>query len=161
MFEIDAMWGKTVMQTRSIGNASERIFAIVLDTGDVFPDKLIEFAKDKNLFGGFFNAIGAFSRATLGFFDLETKEYKHNVFDEQVEVASLIGNIGVFDDKPKIHAHAVIGRRDGSACAGHLIEGVVRPTLEIFVYDSNMRLTREMDAETGLRLIRFLSSEGA
>jgi predicted DNA-binding protein with PD1-like motif len=147
------------MQSRQLDNQANRIYAIVFDKGEVFPDKLIEFAKDNGLFGGWFNAIGAFSRVTLAYFDLSTNEYERNVIDEQVEVASIIGNIGVFNDEPKLHAHAVVGRRDGSSFAGHLIEGVVRPTLEIFLYDSNMRLTREIDAETGLPLLRFLSEE--
>lgn len=147
------------MQWRSVENASGKVYAVVFDAGDIFPDQLLSFAKQNRLFGGCFAAVGAFSRVTLGFFDLGSKEYKHNEVDEQVEVASLLGNIAAFNDQPKIHAHVVVGRSDGTAMAGHLIEGIVRPTLEIFVYDSNMRLTRETEVKTGLPLMTFVTGE--
>lgn len=51
---------------------------------------------------------------------------------EQVEVFSLIGDVALQDGKPKIHAHCVVGRRDGST-RGHLIEAYVRPTLELML----------------------------
>jgi predicted DNA-binding protein with PD1-like motif len=48
----------------------------------------------------------------------------------------------------------VVGTRDGSAKAGHLGEGHVRPTLEVVVTESPAHLRKVKDAETGLALIR-------
>jgi predicted DNA-binding protein with PD1-like motif len=71
-----------------------------------------------------FTAIAAFSSAVLGYFDWQTKDYRRNLVDEHVEVASLTGDIAVGDDgTPSLHTHCVLGRRDGTALAGHLIEG--------------------------------------
>jgi predicted DNA-binding protein with PD1-like motif len=47
----------------------------------------------------------------------------------------------------------VLGRRDGSAMAGHLQEGHVRPTLEIIIAESPAHLRKAKDAESGLALI--------
>lgn len=47
---------------------------------------------------------------------------------EQVEVLSLVGDIALENATPRVHAHVVIGKRDGTAHGGHLIEGHVRPT---------------------------------
>jgi hypothetical protein len=50
--------------------------------------------------------------------------------------------------------HAVLGRRDGTALAGHLLEGQVRPTLEVIVTESPAHLCKVKDPESGLALIR-------
>ena len=73
---------------------------------------------------------------------------------EQVEVLALVGDIALQEGKPKLHAHVVLGRRDGSACGGHLLEARVRPTLEVIVTESPAHLRREHDPVTGLALIR-------
>jgi len=51
---------------------------------------------------------------------------------EQVKVASLLG-VSSGKDGPVVHAHVVLGRRDGSALAGHLLAVRVRPTLELIL----------------------------
>jgi uncharacterized protein len=74
---------------------------------------------------------------------------------EQVEVVSLIGDVAVEDGEPKIHAHVVIGKRDGATLGGHLLEGRVRPTLEIVLTEAPEHLRREFDSVSGLALIRL------
>ena len=88
-------------------------------------------------------------------FNWEKKEYEKIPVREQVEVAALIGDVA--DDpkgKPTLHIHIVLGTRDGSAKAGHLGEGHVRPTLEVIVTESPAHLRKVKDEETGLALIR-------
>jgi uncharacterized protein len=50
--------------------------------------------------------------------------------------------------------HAVLGRSDGNAMAGHLLQATVRPTLEMFVVISPVELDRTLDPVTGLSLLR-------
>jgi len=112
------------------------------------------FAAKERLGGAQVTAIGAFSSARLAFFDWEAKQYQPIPVAEQVEVASLVGDIAVGPDgKPSIHVHAVLGRRDGTALAGHLQEGHVRSTLEIIITESPVHLCKVKDAESGLALI--------
>ncbi|HEX4156272.1 MAG TPA: PPC domain-containing DNA-binding protein [Acidobacteriaceae bacterium] len=40
---------------------------------------------------------------------------------EQVELLSLSGDEAVKDGEPQVHAHVVVGRRDGTAHGGHLL----------------------------------------
>jgi predicted DNA-binding protein with PD1-like motif len=102
-----------------------------------------------------FTAIGAFRDATLAYFDWEKKEYKKNPVREQVEVVSLIGDVALAEDgSPKVHAHAVLGRADGTALGGHLMEAHVRPTLEVTLIETPQPLRRRHDPESGLALIR-------
>jgi predicted DNA-binding protein with PD1-like motif len=51
-------------------------------------------------------------------------------------------------------ANVVLGKSDGTAHGGHLIEAVVRPTLEVILVESPWHLHRRHDPETGLALIR-------
>jgi predicted DNA-binding protein with PD1-like motif len=128
-------------------------YVLVFDTGDAVIETLTRFANQNSMTAAFFFGIGAFQKVTLAFFDLAKKEYEHIPIDEQVEVTSLIGNISLYNGGPKVHAHAVIGKRDGSAHSGHLIEATVRPTLEVFVTTAENQLGRSLDAATGLPLL--------
>jgi uncharacterized protein len=133
----------------------ERVYAVVFDTGDEAASGLLRFAEEVALAGAHFTAIGAFRDVILGYFEIERKQYKHIPLREQVEVLSLVGNIAESDGKPKLHAHVVVGKADGSAHGGHLIEAHVRPTLEVVITESPQHLRRAHDAATGLALIRL------
>lgn len=133
-----------------------RTFALVLDIGDEAMDCLGAFAARERITGAQLSAIGAFSRAVVTYFDWDEKRYLEIPVEEQVEVASLNGDIGVDEhDQPALHVHLVLGKRDGSAIAGHLKSGWVRPTLEIIVTETPEHLKRRRDSRTGLNLIRL------
>ncbi len=131
----------------------QKTFALVFDTGDEVVSGLLAFAKKEHLGGSHFTAIGAFSDVTLGFFDWDKKDYQKLKISEQVEVLSLIGDISLNEGEPKVHAHVVVGKSDGTAHGGHLMEAHVRPTLEVIVVESPKHLIRRTDDETGLALI--------
>lgn len=119
---------------------------------------LSQFARGERLGGSQFTAIGAFSRATLGYFHWETKEYEKIAVDEQVEVLSLVGDIALKDGEPQVHAHVVLGKRDGTAHGGHLLHAEVRPTLEVIITESPAHLQKKHDDKTGLALIHIEAS---
>ncbi len=134
----------------------QKTFALVFDTGDEFVSGLTSFAKDNALSAASLTAIGAFSDATLGYFDTEKKEYKEIPVEEQVEVLSLVGDIALKEDgEPQVHAHVVVGRSDGTTRGGHLLEAHLRPTLEVVLIESPEHLQRRVDEETRLPLIRL------
>jgi uncharacterized protein len=114
---------------------------------------LLQFATEQQLKGTQFTAIGAFSRVVVAYFDWTTKKYRNIPIEEQVEVLSLVGDISLEDGTPKVHAHVVIGKADASAHGGHLIEGRVRPTLEVVLTEMPRHLRRRHDPVSGLSLI--------
>jgi uncharacterized protein len=59
----------------------------------------------------------------------------------------------VEDGRPKVHAHVVVGKADGTAHGGHLIEGHVRPTLEVVLTEAPRHLEWRHDDVSGLALI--------
>ena len=89
----------------------------------------------------------------VAYFDWTTKQYRHIPIDEQVEVLSLVGDITVEGDKPKVHAHVVVSKADATAHGGHLLEADVRPTLEIVLTEMPRHLHRRFDPQSGLSLI--------
>ena len=143
------------MKSKLLEPYGPKNFALVFDTGDEAMSGLISFAKEHGLVGAHFTGIGAFSQVVLGYYDWEKKEYLKIPMDEQVEVVSLIGDVALEKDQPKIHAHVVVGKRNGVTAGGHLLEGNVRPTLEIVLTESPAHLRREFDPVSGLALIRL------
>ena|SRR5438105_2709123 len=143
------------MQAKVINDAPERTYALVFEQGDEVVSTLERFANEHGFFASRFSAIGAFERATLGYFDWERKDYLRIPVDEQVEVLSLVGDLALDGARSKLHAHAVLGRRDGSTVGGHLLQAQVRPTLEVLLVDSPSYLQRERDPVSGLALIRI------
>jgi predicted DNA-binding protein with PD1-like motif len=114
---------------------------------------LERFARDCGLSAATFSGIGAFRAVVLGYFDWERKEYLRIPVDEQVEVLAFTGDVALADGEPAVHAHVVVGTRDGSARGGHLLEGHVRPTLELLVEEAPAELRKRYDPQSGLALI--------
>lgn len=141
------------MKAKLIHDAPQRTFAVVLDKGDDVLEHLIAFAKQHRLTAAEFTGLGALSDVVLGYFAWAKKDYERIAIDEQVEVLSLTGNVALADDEPKLHPHIVVGKADGTAHGGHLLEAHVRPTLEVIVTESPAHLQRRSDPETGLALI--------
>ena len=141
-------------RSKTLGADVTRTHVVVLDAGDSVIDALTDFSGDRQVHSASFTGVGAFSRSTLAFFDVETKQYQEFAVDEQTEVLSLIGDIvqGA-DGGRQVHAHVVLGRRDGTTRGGHLRSATVRPTLEIVVIESPQQLTRRYDPDCGLALI--------
>ena len=133
--------------------AGQRTFAIVLGDGDEAMNCLQTFAAANHVGAAQFTAIGAFASAIVAFFDRETKHYQHIVIDEQIEVLSLVGDVSLDGNAPRIHAHVVLGKRDATAHGGHLIRGHVWPTLEIVLTEAPRHLHRRFDPDVGLALI--------
>jgi hypothetical protein len=119
------------MHAKLLNDKGERTYALVFDTGDEPVSLLTRFAAEHRLSAARLSAIGAFSELVAG------------------------GDIALADGKPKVHAHVVVGKRDGSAHGGHLLEARVRPTLEVVLTESPAHLVREHDPRSGLALIRI------
>jgi predicted DNA-binding protein with PD1-like motif len=82
-------------------------------------DCLRRFARKQKLGAAQLMAIGAFSPTVIAYFDWGSKKYLRHALDEQMEVASFTGDVALGPDgEPTIHAHLVLGQRDGTAMAG-------------------------------------------
>ncbi len=150
------------MQSRLINQAGQqRTFVVILETGDEAMTCLKRFVGQEKIEAAQVTAIGAFQSSVLGYFDWETKDYQKIPVNEQAEVAAFIGDVAIGPDgKPSLHVHCVLGCSGGRPVAGHLLEGHVRPTLEVVVTDSPAHLRKRHDPESGLALITPAASTG-
>jgi uncharacterized protein len=133
-----------------------RTFVLVFQTGDELAEGLSRFAQEQNLACASLTAIGGLRSVRLAWFNWERKQYEASVtLDEQVELLSLVGDVALKDGRPAVHAHAVIGKKNGAAYGGHLLEAHVRPTCEVVLTESPTALHKAIDPESGLALIRL------
>ena len=134
--------------------AGSRATVAVLDSGEEAFATLTRFADATGISGASLAAIGAFESAVVGWFDFTTKSYKKIRVDEQCEVLSAIGDVATGDDgKASLHVHVVLGLSDGTTRGGHLLEGKVRPTLEVVIEETPAGLRRRKRPDLGIALI--------
>ncbi len=143
------------MRSKLVYEQREKTYVVVFEAGEEVTGGLLQFARDNHLSASSFTAIGGFSEVTLGYFDIVKKEYRPIPVGEQVEVLSLMGNVTLDKGQPKVHAHVVVGKSDGTAHGGHLLNANVRPTLEVVLVESPKHLERVADPQFGIPLIRL------
>jgi uncharacterized protein len=131
-----------------------RTFVVALEMGEEVVSSITGFALQLSLASSGVTGIGGFQRVRLGFFDYERSGFRENVIDEQVELLSLVGNIADEEGTPHLHAHVVLGRYDATTRGGHLVEAVVRPTMELVIVEYPEHLQRRHDKKTGLVLLK-------
>ncbi len=143
------------MKYKMLNVAQMKTYALIFETGDNVMEILKTFVNEHSLKASRFTGIGAFSDVQLGFFDFSIKDYKKIDVNQQVEVVSLLGDVALYGDESKVHAHIVVAKQDGNAMGGHLLKGTVHPTLELILEEAPEYLQRRMDKATGLPLIRI------
>jgi predicted DNA-binding protein with PD1-like motif len=131
----------------------EETHVLIFESGDEVMTELKKFMQENNVTAARFSAIGAFSNATLAYFDWEKKEYQNFSINEQVEVLALTGDVALKEGKPAIHAHVIVGFKDGSTKGGHLQNAHARPTLEVMLEKSPAYMRKSFNEESGLMLI--------
>ena len=141
------------MQSKLVSK-TPRVWVLVMAPGEEAKEKITAFAKQEKIRAASFVALGAFKRAVVGYFDWDKKKYMPIPINSQVEVITLVGDIAE-DEKgvPSLHAHTVLGLSDGHTRGGHLIEGHVRPTLEVTLSETAAHLVRKKKPALGLALI--------
>ena len=140
------------MRTQKVASGAETTFVLVFEKGDDPVTELGEFARDEQVGAAQFTGVGAFSDLVVGYFDRGRKEYRRIPIPEQVEVLSLAGDIALDEDgEPQVHAHVVVGKADGSAHGGHLLEAHVWPTLEVVLVSLRRSCASGSTPRRGLR----------
>lgn len=121
--------------------------------GEEIVSGLVAFAKSANLTAAWVQALGALSRAEIGYYDPEARKYERLAIEEDVEVTGLIGNLSLVEQEPFAHLHVTLGRRDFSTLGGHLFRGEAGATVEVLLLAfAGAKLERARDEEIGLNL---------
>jgi len=136
-------------------NIGRIIVARVMPDEDLI-DAIKILVKDYDIKSGLINIIGAFKKFTIGYFDLNTKEYNFKTFEENVELISCMGNISYKDGEPIIHIHISVGKGDYNLIGGHLSQpSIISVTAEVFIYEINQKLNRVNESTFNLSLLEL------
>src|SRR5208282_2458809 len=128
-------------------------YAVIFYQGDEVYSGLQEFAEKYHVTSAHFTAIGALSGATLAWFDPQRKMYKKIPINGQHELIGMSGDIALYQGKPVVHTHAVVGGPDGTTHGGHVLDAYASPTVEVMVSVDPVTMQKRFDPATDLTLI--------
>ena len=141
----------------SSGLEGQKTYAVIFAVGDEVLSGLTEFAEHENIQAAHLSAIGGFRHGLFGWFDEGRKAFRDIPVNQQVEVCSMLGDIGLADGKPQVHIHGVVALEIGETRGGHLLEAFVGPTLELFLTAYPEPLIKEHHEATDLSLFNLRS----
>jgi uncharacterized protein len=113
--------------------SAAHVYQVRFSTGDEILSGLQELAEKHHITSAYITGLGGLSTALLGWGDPANGAFKKVPIEDKAELVSLVGDISMRNDKPYVHLHAVVGFKDGSTKAGHVIEAHVAPIAEIAV----------------------------
>lgn len=126
-----------------------------LDKGDEIAKSLLEVAAAANVAVASVSGIGATDDFEVGVFDLEKSCYNRTRYFGNHEINALTGNLTQKDGKPYAHLHITATGADGKVVGGHLFEGRVSLTAEIFLQVAKGNAGRKFDETLGINRISF------
>ncbi len=141
----------------TISTKIKNTFVTRMILGEDILKTIQEIASENKIAAGQLSLIGAVSKATLGYFDRKSKQYKSFSIDEDLEVVSCMGNIAIAENGDYIvHAHMIVADEEGKCYGGHLMEGCeVSVTIELIINVFDGKLLRSIDTDTGLNLLNL------
>ena len=103
-----------------------RTYIFRLPKGKDLLESLADFCHDNQVKCGVVTVIGSVENATLGWYD---------VVNAQMELLSLTGNISIQDNRPQVHAHAMLTGKDYNVIGGHLFPGTKIYVCEAYIQE--------------------------
>lgn len=135
-------------------HSQDGVYTLNFNKEDEVIAVLAAFLQKENIQAAHITGLGAASRLTLAYYNLATKEYEKKMFEEDVEILSLTGNVGVKSGgQLVVHLHGTFGRRDFSVFGGHVFEMVISGAGELHIHTLEGAINRAYDEETGLTLM--------
>lgn len=136
------------MKEKVIGNT----VVLRLEIGEEIIESVKDVCTRHNIKAAHITGIGALKKAVVGVFNMDTKVYKSNEYNCFTELTALCGNASVMNGDSYIHLHASLADEEGRAFGGHLNEGVIGATAEIFITVLDGAIERVHCDETGLNV---------
>ena len=136
-------------------NVCKDTIVVRLDKGDKIAESLLSVAKKEKVTLAYVSGIGAVDDFETGVFDLTTSEYKRFRYTGNHEINSIIGNLTTKNGNPYLHLHITCTGCDGKVVGGHLFEGTVSLTAEIFLQKAEGKAERKFDETLGINRISF------
>ncbi len=141
---------------KSLETKVTRVIVGKIEPGEDLIDSINDLVKKYSIKSGFVKCIGALKTFTIGFYIIDSKEYKMETFNEYVELISCIGNIAYKDGEPIIHLHVSLGKSDYSVIGGHLSKpSIISVTGEVSIFEIDEKINRLNDPQFNLSLLEL------
>ncbi len=132
-------------------------YVLSLKPGEEVIGELKEFCRVNDIKAGYFWVIGAVEKVSLAWYDLSGKEYVTKTIEENLEIASVTGNIAMMSDEIIIHAHGVFSDKEMQTVAGHVNKMIISGAGEVLMMKLEGKIEREFSEELGLNLMKWVS----
>lgn len=128
---------------------SPATYLLRLERGEEIIKTLFDFCQKNEIYSGWFQGLGAVSKAQLALYRLKDKKYFERKLKKPLEIASMFGIIS----REKLHTHCVLTNQQMKACGGHLVKAVVSATCEVVLHKGEKEIDRVYDKDIGLDLL--------
>jgi predicted DNA-binding protein with PD1-like motif len=136
----------------TFAKVNQNTYIIRLEKDEEIIASIQKMAQDEQITNAKIEGLGSIKNPTLAHYRLDTKKYSEKQIDGLFEITTLLGNIGVFDAKPVVHAHITIGNEEMQLFGGHLVKGEVSATVELIITTYPTKYEKKFDEEIGLKL---------
>ena len=139
-------------------DSSRGLHFIKLEPGEDILPELKKYCQKHNIKSGYIQGIGAVKEVTLGYFDIEKKQYLRNNIRINAEMLSCLGNISKNEKTGEyiIHCHIILGDNDFRVIGGHLFENtIISVTGEFIITESKEEIYRSLDDKFNLSLLKL------
>ena len=126
-----------------------------LKKGDKVVESIEKLAKEEDIKAAHLEGVGAVNELKIGVLHPNKDDYDWDIYKEDLEITSLLGNITTFKEEPVVHTHITCARAGSELIGGHLGEATCSFTAEIFVNLIDTQLNKKTDDELGINIIEF------
>lgn len=136
-------------------SVDNNILAVRLYQGEsVIPSLKSAFESTGRRLGVILGGAGMMKHLKMGYF-MGKGCYKEHRISEPMEIVSAAGNLISSADGFFAHIHVSLANDDFKVFGGHLEEAEVHGTGEFFILLSDIKATRKMEEETGLKGLKL------
>ncbi|MBI2577764.1 MAG: DNA-binding protein [Candidatus Wildermuthbacteria bacterium] len=128
-------------------------YILAVSKGEEIREQLKLLCETRKIEAAYFSMIGAVNDLELWWYDILKKRYKKKTFAEQLEIVSMMGNVGVLKEEIVIHTHGTFSDKNYKVYGGHVNYGVVSGACEVVLEKIDGKIIREYDEEAGLNLM--------
>lgn len=129
-------------------------YVLKVSVGEDVMGELKMFCREQGIEAASFFAIGAAKEIQIAWYNIHKKEYVKRDVQQELEIASLLGNVAVMDGETLVHAHGSFSDENMQMMGGHINKLVVGAACEIVLTKLEGKIEKAFDEETGLNLMQ-------
>lgn len=131
---------------------TDRLYVFRLPPGVDLLEGLTDYCRQAGIGQAILSGIGAVKKVEIAHFSFAAQEYHRLRLEDELELLALNGNVSLRDGEPFVHAHLLLGDREGRVWGGHCFAAEVL-VAEIALHGlAGQPLERVLDPRLGLKL---------